>query len=103
MEILNVKAPDAITRVTEHIEDIIEFIAQIESNGYTYVTEDGVYFDTLAFGDRYGKMAPPSSASLSPSQGGRAHESGPFLSCLVLSCSCLVAVLSRLVLSCLVL
>jgi hypothetical protein len=68
METLNVKAPDSVTRVTEHMDEIIGFISQIELNGYSYVTDDGVYFDTLAFGDRYGKLAPPHSTRPPPEE-----------------------------------
>ena len=41
--------------------DAFSFVRQIESNGFCYVTDDGVYFDTIAFGDRYGKLAPPAA------------------------------------------
>ena len=53
---LNVLAADYKPRATEHIGDIIKIIKGIESHGYAYKTEDGVYFDTQAYKD-YGKLS----------------------------------------------
>eukprot|EP01135_Chromosphaera_perkinsii_P003483 Nk52_evm9s245 gene=Nk52_evmTU9s245 len=62
---LNVLSPNVIVRVTEHIDEIIAFAEKIVGNGYGYVSggdENGagrsVYFDTQAFGARYGKLNP---------------------------------------------
>ena len=35
-----------LCRATDHIAEQIAFIADIETNGYTYRTTDGIYFDT---------------------------------------------------------
>ncbi|MEO8509329.1 MAG: cysteine--tRNA ligase, partial [Betaproteobacteria bacterium] len=43
-------------RATDHIPEQIEFIADIERNGFAYVTGDGVYFDTSKQPD-YGYLA----------------------------------------------
>ncbi|KAF0691787.1 Aste57867_17058 [Aphanomyces stellatus] len=55
---LNVLRVSSITRVSEHIPDIINYIQGLEANGFAYATADGVYFDTVALGDAYGKLAP---------------------------------------------
>ena len=53
---LNVLPADYKPRATEHIGDIIKIIKSIEEHGYAYKTEDGVYFDTVAYKD-YGKLS----------------------------------------------
>lgn len=55
MKQLNVKQPDAILRVTEHIGEIINYIKTIINNGYGYVSSDGVYFDVSKC-KNYGKL-----------------------------------------------
>ena len=44
MTALNVSAPNALTRVTDHVEDIIAFVQRIIDNGLAYVTQDGEAF-----------------------------------------------------------
>jgi cysteinyl-tRNA synthetase len=46
MRALNIEAPAILSRATDHIPEQIAFIADIEKNGYTYRTSDGIYFDT---------------------------------------------------------
>ncbi|MGM0460868.1 MAG: cysteine--tRNA ligase [Fibrobacterota bacterium] len=53
---LNIRDADAWPRATDHIDDMIELIQTLESKGYTYVTDDGVYFDTARF-PRYAEFA----------------------------------------------
>ncbi|ETV87774.1 cysteine-tRNA ligase, variant 3 [Aphanomyces astaci] len=55
---LNVLRVSSITRVSEHIPEIIGYIQGLDSNGFAYATSDGVYFDTVAMGSSYGKLAP---------------------------------------------
>ena len=43
---LNLQEPTILCRATDHIPEQIAFIADIEAQGYTYRTSDGVYFDT---------------------------------------------------------
>lgn len=66
MRALNVLHPDAMLRVSEHIDDIIHYIEKIESNGYAYQIADGLYFDYEAFQKKYeyGKLGniPPISS-----------------------------------------
>jgi cysteinyl-tRNA synthetase len=56
MQRLNLEPPTVLCRATDHIGEQIEFIADIEKNGYTYRTSDGMYFDTSKQPD-YGYLA----------------------------------------------
>ncbi|SIN95487.1 cysteine--tRNA ligase [Paraburkholderia phenazinium] len=53
---LNLLEPTVWCRATDHIAEQITFIAELERNGYTYQTNDGVYFDTSRQDD-YGYLA----------------------------------------------
>ncbi|PQV49092.1 cysteine--tRNA ligase [Paraburkholderia sp. BL21I4N1] len=53
---LNLLEPTLWCRATDHIAEQIDFIADLERNGYTYRTADGIYFDT-AKQDDYGYLA----------------------------------------------
>ena len=46
---LRVKEPDTLTRVTEYIPEIVEFVKRIIENGYAYEVAGSVYFDTNKF------------------------------------------------------
>ncbi len=48
-ELLNIVRPEVVCAATKHIDEQISLILKIEANGYTYVTSDGVYFDTGKF------------------------------------------------------
>ena len=56
MDDLNVRRPDGLLRVTEHIPMIIKYISNIISNGFGYESEDGVYFNVAKMGTQYGKL-----------------------------------------------
>lgn len=43
-------------RATEHIAEQVELIKTLEKKGYTYITSDGVYFDTSKYSE-YGTFA----------------------------------------------
>lgn len=61
MDSLNVKRPDFLTRVTEYVPEVIQYIEKIISNGFGYESCGSVYFDTKAFvaaGHYYGKLEP---------------------------------------------
>lgn len=62
MEALNVRAPDVQTRVSEYIPEIVEYIQKIIDNGYGYVADGSVYFDTARYdghnGHHYAKLEP---------------------------------------------
>lgn len=46
MKMLNVKYPDEVTRVTEYGPPIVDFVKQIQENGFAYEHEGSVYYDT---------------------------------------------------------
>ncbi|KAI1736665.1 cysteinyl-tRNA synthetase [Xylaria scruposa] len=62
MNALNVQAPDQLTRVTEHVPQIVRFVEKIVANGFGYATPDGsVYFDIDSFeksGHSYSRLEP---------------------------------------------
>ncbi len=55
-EKLNIIPPSIWCKATEHIKEQIDFIKKLEKKGYTYLTSDGVYFDSTKF-KNYGKLA----------------------------------------------
>ncbi|KAK2099898.1 Cysteine--tRNA ligase, cytoplasmic [Saguinus oedipus] len=62
MEALNVLPPDVLTRVSEYVPEIVNFVQKIVDNGYGYVSNGSVYFDTVKFASSekhsYGKLVP---------------------------------------------
>ena len=52
---LNVNFADVVCKATDYIKEQIELVQTLESKGYTYVTSDGVYFDTSKL-DGYGEL-----------------------------------------------
>lgn len=59
---LNCVDPDVVTRVTEYGQQIVDFVAKVERNGFAYRTSDGsVYFDIEAFeaaNNSYARLEP---------------------------------------------
>jgi cysteinyl-tRNA synthetase len=53
---LHIRKPQIVCKATDHIPEQIAMIEKLEAGGYTYVTDDGVYFDTTKFA-QYGDMA----------------------------------------------
>ncbi|XP_069327936.1 cysteine--tRNA ligase, cytoplasmic isoform X2 [Eulemur rufifrons] len=62
MAALNVLPPDVLTRVSEYVPEIVNFVQKIVDNGYGYVSNGSVYFDTAKFASSekhsYGKLVP---------------------------------------------
>jgi cysteinyl-tRNA synthetase len=56
MKRLNILDPDYMPKATEHIAEQIELIQQLEAKDFTYVIDDGVYYDTAKF-PRYADFA----------------------------------------------
>ncbi len=53
---LNIKRADLYPKVSNHIDDIIEFIKVLIEKGYAYESGGNVYFDISAF-EEYGKLS----------------------------------------------
>jgi cysteinyl-tRNA synthetase len=53
---LNILQPTLWCKATDNIKEQIDMIKCLEEKGFTYITNDGVYFDTSKFKD-YGKLA----------------------------------------------
>jgi len=53
---LNIKRPHIVPKASEHIKEQIELVRRLEEKGFTYLTSDGVYFDTSKFPE-YGKLS----------------------------------------------
>lgn len=61
MKALNVRYPDKLVRVTEHGQQIVDFVKQIYDNGFGYEHEGSVYYDTTAWeksGGVYARLEP---------------------------------------------
>lgn len=56
IDALNIDRPEIIARATEHIPDMEKYVQKIIENGYTYETEDTIYFDTAKL-DKYGVLS----------------------------------------------
>ena len=93
MVALNVLPPDAVTRVTEYVPQIVAFVEQIIAKVFAYEANGSVYFDIAAFekaGNSYARLRPESKndkalqeegeGSLSKSSEGK-KRSGDFALC----------------------
>lgn len=61
MQNLGVKPPMVLTRVTEYIDIIKDYVQKIIDQGFAYIAKGSVYFNTRAFqeaGHIYGKLNP---------------------------------------------
>lgn len=56
MKRLNISMPEIIARATKHIDCMEEYVKKIIENGYTYETENTIYFDTSKL-DKYGELS----------------------------------------------
>ncbi|HSX05043.1 MAG TPA: cysteine--tRNA ligase [Candidatus Saccharimonadales bacterium] len=56
MHSLHIQDPTFLTKATDHIAEQIELIQKLEAKGFTYVIDDGVYYDTSKF-PAYGDFA----------------------------------------------
>jgi len=46
---LNIREPDLFPRATAHIPQMIAMVQELERKEFTYLTKDGIYFDTTRF------------------------------------------------------
>lgn len=63
LESLNVLPPDVVTRVTEYVPQIADFVQRIVEKGFAYEADGSVYFDITAFekaGNTYARLRPDS-------------------------------------------
>jgi cysteinyl-tRNA synthetase len=49
MRDLHIQEPEVWCKATDHIQEMILLVKQLEENGMTYKTSDGIYFDTAKF------------------------------------------------------
>jgi len=56
LERLNIEHPTVMPRATDYIPQQVALIEELERRGFTYITDDGVYFETAKLPD-YGKLA----------------------------------------------
>ena len=75
---LQVLPPDAVTRVSEYIPEIINYIQEIMKKGLAYESHGSVYFDVAAFDSHpnhhYAKLVPEAygdSQALQEGEGGQ--------------------------------
>lgn len=56
LDALNISVPrNHLPKATDHIQEQIDLILELEKNGHTYRIDDGIYFDTAKLPD-YGKL-----------------------------------------------
>ena len=53
---LNIVLPNMMPRVTDHIDEMLDFVLALQDKGFTYETSDGIYFDISKF-PGYGKLS----------------------------------------------
>ncbi|KAL1524602.1 hypothetical protein AB1Y20_019491 [Prymnesium parvum] len=83
MEALSVRLPDALTRVTEYVPQIVSFVEDIVAKGLAYESNGSVYMDITAFraaGHAYPKLDPSkakaTAAEMAESEGTHKAASG---------------------------
>jgi len=79
---LNIRLPNVITRVSEYVPEIVEFIEKIIKEGFAYESAGSVYFDVIKYsqsnGHTYAKLEPTSlsdTAKLNEGEGALTVES----------------------------
>ena len=50
---LNIRKPDIVSKATDNIDMYIEMITKLLDNGYAYISEGNVYYDTSKYRDYY--------------------------------------------------
>ena len=49
LKLLNITPPDHMPKATDHVPEQIKLISALDAKDYTYIIDDGVYFDTSKF------------------------------------------------------
>lgn len=73
MATLRIEKPEVMPRATEHIEDMIRLIQQLEAKGLTYRSNGSVYFRIAGFAE-YGKLSGFRLSDLDAGRSGRVDE-----------------------------
>lgn len=62
MNSLNVLGADVLTRVSDYVPEVVDFVQKVIDNGYGYESNGSIYFDTTAFSNApshyYAKLVP---------------------------------------------
>ena len=74
LKVLNIEMPEKMAWASLYIKEQIKLIQRLEKKGYTYLTSDGVYFDTAKF-KGYGKLDGSREVLLRQGFGGSASKS----------------------------
>ncbi|EEQ82856.1 hypothetical protein NCER_100366 [Vairimorpha ceranae BRL01] len=53
MALLNVRKPTVLTKVTEYVDKIKEYVKILENNGYAYESNGSVYFDVMEYKKKF--------------------------------------------------
>ncbi len=56
IDALHIHHPKVVSKATDHIEQMIELVKKLEEKGFTYETDEAIYFDVTKFPD-YGKLS----------------------------------------------
>ena len=80
MKRLNVQYPNQITRVTEYVPEIIQFIEKLISNNFAYESNGSVYFEIDSFTKdfQYAKLDPTKLGSEKPSEEENKEKKGKY-------------------------
>ena len=54
---LHIEQPEFVVRATDHMQEMADFIAALEKQGFAYRTEDGSYYFRIAKFPAYGKLS----------------------------------------------
>ena len=60
MDKLGIQRPEVVCKATDHIQEQILMVSELEKNGLSYKIQDGIYFDVLAYektGAKYGELS----------------------------------------------
>jgi cysteinyl-tRNA synthetase len=71
MATLGIETPERISRATEHIEEMAEFIKRLADKGVAYQTEDGSWYFRIDRFPEYGKLSKKDFAGMITDGGGR--------------------------------
>ncbi len=74
---LNIEMPTKFAWASQYIRDQIRLLQALEKKGYTYKTDDGIYFDTVKFPE-YGKLAKVGAGKARVCHSGEKHNEADF-------------------------